>query len=340
MYLNIEHIILLAGRLFIILLLIFLSSCNSDPDAFQTLRTGSSFENHLQNRTLRVLCTEDQLHLTLQLIKEFQKIHTGILTEISLYEWSTPIEKLSLGKDDLVLVSDAQSLKIPEQYWRMKYARDGMVGIINKSNPFCNEILEFGLDTQQLTHILTGDKSMSWSKVLGSEQNSPIKVFISSDEFLMGKLWADFLRIEPNDFMGIMTASVQDMIDSIRREPLSIGFCCQRYAYDPLTRKEIAEIKVVPLDCNSNGILEDKEKFYDDLDLLQRAMWLGKYPCHSFLDYYIVAKEKPKNKLHIDFMKWILTEGQKELHTAGFILLRTRLINTEIEELNRLLAST
>ncbi|MBA7555814.1 hypothetical protein ES705_48501 [subsurface metagenome] len=130
------------------------------------------------------------------------------------------------------------------------------------------------------------------------------------------------------------------MIDSIRRDPLSIGFCCQRYAYDLLTRKEIDEIKVIPLDCNSNGILEDKEMFYDNLDFLQRAMWLGKYPCHSFQNHYIVAKEKPKNKLHIDFMKWILTEGQKELHNEGFILLRTRIINTKIEELNGLLVST
>ena len=134
--------------------------------------------------------------------------------------------------------------------------------------------------------------------------------------------------------MGVITASVQDMIDSIRTVPLSIGLCCQRYAYDLLTRKEIEQIKVIPIECNSNGILEDKEKFYDDLDLLQRAMWTGKYPIHSFLNYYIVAKEKPKNKLHIDFMKWVLTEGQKELHTEGYILLRTRIINTEINELN------
>ena len=114
----------------------------------------------------------------------------------------------------------------------------------------------------------------------------------------------------------------------------------KRVTIDPITRLEIADIKVVPLDCNTNGVLEDKEKFYDNLDLLQRAMWLGKYPCNSCLNYYIVAKEKPQSKLHIDFMKWILTEGQDDIHAAGYILLRTRLINMNIDELNELIAST
>ena len=137
-----------------------------------------------------------------------------------------------------------------------------------------------------------------------------------------------------------MTASVRDMIDSVRLDPLSMGLCCQRYAYDPLTKMEISEIKIVPLDCNANGIIDEKEEFYDNLDELQRAMWLGKYPCHSFLIHYIAAAEEPTNKLQIDFMKWVLTKGQKQLQREGYVLLRTRMVNKELKKLNELLAST
>ena len=332
MYLNINHSILLAGRVSLTLLLIFLSACNSHPDASETSRPESSSDKDLPNDTLRVLCAKDQFQLTSQIMKEFQENHSGSLTEISLFEQRTPIEQLSLGKNDLVLVSDAQSQKIPEEYWRIQYARDGMVAIISKSNPCCEEILESGLGIKQLSQLFTGEESPCWGKVLGSGQNRPIKVFICSDIYSKGTLWANIT--------GIMTANIQNMIDSIRKDPLSIGFCCQRYAYDPITRLEIADIKVVPLDCNTNGVLEDKEKFYDNLDLLQRAMWLGKYPYNSCLNYYIVAKEKPQSKLHIDFMKWILTEGQDDLHAAGYILLRTRFINMKIDELNELKTST
>ena len=82
--------------------------------------------------------------------------------------------------------------------------------------------------------------------------------------------------------------------------------------------------------------MENKEKFYDNLDELQRAMWTGKYPCHAFLNHYIVAADKPTNQLHIDFMRWILTEGQKLLENEGYVLLRTKIVNMEIKKLNDL----
>ncbi|KPL12681.1 MAG: hypothetical protein AMS26_16650 [Bacteroides sp. SM23_62] len=319
--------------------LIFLGGCNTCPETYQPTGTELSSDCNISNDTLRILCTQDQLDLTVKLTDEFQKCHGKIITEISLYERMTPKEIMSQGRNDLVLVSDAYAPNIPDDFWRTKYARDGVIGIINKSNPFCKKITESGLGKQQLASLLTGVRSDGLKQVQGYDQYRPIKVFICSDEFLPCKLWTDFIGITLNDLNGVRTVSFQDLIDSIRTEPLSMGFCCQRYAYDPLTRMEIEEIKVIPIDCNANGTLEDKEKFYDNLDMLRRAMWLGTYPCHSFLNYYIIASEKPTNRLHIDFIKWVLTEGQKELHAEGYIMLNTRIINTEIYKLNELLAS-
>lgn len=156
MYLNINHSILLAGRVSLTLLLILISACNSHPDTTETSRTESSLDKDLPNDTLRVLCTEDQLQMTMQIMEEFEKYYSGTLSEITLFERRTPIEKLSLGRNDLVLVSDAHSQNIPEEYWRIQYARDGMVAIINKSNPCCEEILESGLGIKQLSQLFTG----------------------------------------------------------------------------------------------------------------------------------------------------------------------------------------
>jgi hypothetical protein len=44
--------------------------------------------------------------------------------------------------------------------------------------------------------------------------------------------------------------------------------------------------------------------------------------------------------LYIEFMKWILTEGQKQLQYEGYVLLRTQTIKEEIKRLNDFLAST
>ena len=321
---------------FIIFYLLLLCGCISSPDTKKQSGSEISAGSNMTDNTLRVFCTEDQHHLTCQWIRDFQKAHSGIHAEVLLYERGIPVEKLSFGKNGLALVLYPHSKNIPEECWHIKYARDGIVGIINKANPSCKEIVESGLGIRQATSEETGEKSRNWINAPVSGQNSSIKVFICSEKLSTCKLLADFLKMDPDEFRIIMTASVDDMIDSVRMDPLSMGLCCQRYAYDPLTRKEIPEIKIVPLDCNGNGILEHKEKFYDNLDELQRAMWSGKYPCHSFLNHYIVALDKPTNELHIDFMKWVLTEGQKQLQSEGYVLLRTRIINKEIKKLNDL----
>jgi phosphate transport system substrate-binding protein len=331
--------VLLLGKWFVFLFLILPNACNTPPDTFQPKGTESSMNWDYSNDTIRVLCTQDQLHLAWQLTKAYHKCHDKIQIEIASYDWHTPDKLLSLESNDLILVSDAHTSSIPEAYYRIKYTRDGVVGIIHKSHPFYEEILESGLGKQQLALLLTGGKPDDWHQAAGYQQHRVIKVFTGSNELMPCKLWTKFLVIDPADFMFVTTASFQDMIDSMSMVPLSMGLCCQRYAYDLLSRKEIGGIKVIPIDCNSNGVLEDKENFYDNLDELQRAMWSGKYPCHSFHNYYILAKQNPKNKLHIDFIKWVLTEGQKELQTEGFIKLNTRIIQTEVNKLNKLLAS-
>jgi hypothetical protein len=219
---------------------------------------------------------------------------------------------------------------MPEAILSVRFARDGIVSIINEANPFNKEIMESGFGTKLLDRLQAGTGSGSYESV---------KVFICSDTGSTCKVVSDLLGIDPDHYRIITTESVQHMIDSVRNDPLSLGLCCHRYAFDPLTREEIPHIKVIPIDCNGNGILDDQENFYGNLDELRRAMWSGKYPCHTFLNYYIVTTEEPLQKSQIYFTKWVLTSGQKQLQHEGYIMLRSRELKEEIEKVEGLLAS-
>jgi phosphate transport system substrate-binding protein len=118
-----------------------------------------------------------------------------------------------------------------------------------------------------------------------------------------------------------------------------MGLCRLSCAYDPLTRNEIEGIKVIPIDCNANGILDEKENFYEDLDELQRAIWLGKYPCHAYIDHYMLIKGDPAGRWQTDFMKFVLSDGQKTIQKEGFISPTARIIQGEMHKLNELQAS-
>lgn len=56
---------------------------------------------------------------------------------------------------------------------------------------------------------------------------------------------------------------------------------------------------------------------------MQRAMWLGQYPCALTRNLYLVSNGKPSTKEVVEFLIWVLTEGQKLVPSQGYIELHT-----------------
>ena len=225
--------LLIYRKLLTMLPLILLCDCSSSPNTDKPTVFEISACNEFSNDMLRVFCTEDQHHLTCQWIEGFKIDHPGIHTEILLYKRSLPLKQLPLGKNGLVMMQESHAEHIPQATWRIKFARDGIIGIINIANPYRKEIIESGLAIERDTSIKTGERSRSWIKLSGSGQNSRIKIYICADSLSTCKVLTNYLKIDPDEFRIIMTACVDDMIDSVRMDPLSMGLCCQRYAYDP-----------------------------------------------------------------------------------------------------------
>jgi phosphate transport system substrate-binding protein len=49
------------------------------------------------------------------------------------------------------------------------------------------------------------------------------------------------------------------------------------------------------------------------------AISKGKYPSPPARDLYFVTKGKPVNKATAEFIKWVLTDGQKYVRESGYI---------------------
>jgi len=233
------------NKYFINLAILLLCGCSSSPYTNESIKDGPSLESNLSYDTFRIFCSGDQHHLTCQWIKDFQKKYQGIHAEVLLYNKSLPPGKLSSEKEGLFLVGKPNIKKISENYWSIKYARDGIVFIINEANPSYKEIMEYGFGIQPFTPVETGKDTRRWSKLSGSEQTRPIKVFVCSDSLSTCKVLTDYLKIDPDESKIVITEKVQDIIDSVTLDPLSMGLCCQRYAYDLIRRTEIPAIKII-----------------------------------------------------------------------------------------------
>jgi phosphate transport system substrate-binding protein len=59
----------------------------------------------------------------------------------------------------------------------------------------------------------------------------------------------------------------------------------------------------------------------------------GKYPSPPARDLYLVSKGKPADKLVVAFLKWVITEGQRFVPEAGYILVTPEKIKADLDKL-------
>jgi len=163
--------------------------------------------------------------------------------------------------------------------------------------------------------LLHGENWPQWRGPLlnGSTTETNLKARFSKQEDLLGSgVYGD---------PGLALA--------VKRDPLGIGFNNLGYIYDSKTRKQLAGIRVLPIDLNNDGKITPEENFYDSIDDLITAVANGKYPSPPARDLYFVANGKPVKPEVLAFLDWILTNGQQYVHEAGYVELLDEKIATE-----------
>ncbi len=99
-------------------------------------------------------------------------------------------------------------------------------------------------------------------------------------------------------------------------------------------RKPLNGITVVPIDLNGNGKVDPDENVYGSLEQIVAAIASGKYPSPPARDLYIVTKGKPTNKVLVEFIKWVLTDGQKYVGSSGYVAFSKEKLEGELKKVN------
>ena len=71
------------------------------------------------------------------------------------------------------------------------------------------------------------------------------------------------------------------MTQAIMHDPCGLGYNNISYVYDLQTKKPYPGICVLPLDLNSNGIIDPEENFFNSLNNLFTAISKVKYPSRN-----------------------------------------------------------
>jgi phosphate transport system substrate-binding protein len=266
--------------------------------------------------------------------EEFRKINPGVRIDISAGGAGKGITDALNNMVDLGMVSrEIYAEELNKGAYPVAVTKDAVVPVINASNPSLDIILSKGLKKNAGNNIWITGMYKTWAQAFGIKGSVPIHVYTRSDACGAGEVWAKYYNKKQEDLLGSGVYGDPGLALAVKKDPLGIGFNNIGYVYDSKTKKQLAGIRVLPLDINNDGKITADEDFYDSIDKLIAAIADGIYPSPPARELYFVTNGKPKNELVIKFLQWVLTNGQKYVNESGYITLSKEKVAAELKRI-------
>jgi len=267
---------------------------------------------------------------------EYRKEHPGVRISILPGSSTKGMSDALTSMCDIGMFSREPSGNELKDIYAFMVASDAVVGTMNMNNASIRIIRERGLKRDELREIFTGNTFNKWNEIDSRFADNNIVVFIRSDKAGATVIWTEYLGLGQEDMNGIGVYGDPGMTGAISANPGGIGYDNLRYVYDNIRGDKYPGMEVVPVDINENGILDEEEKFYDNLEDFKAALRDGKYPAPLRRNLYFLVRKDKFYPLIKEFLLWVLNEGQASINKTGFIPLPDSILNNEKSRLQEI----
>ena len=258
--------------------------------------------------------------MALKWVEEFQKAYPGVRIDVQAGGAGKGIADALAGMVDIGMVSrNVQPVELERGAFPVAVTKDAVIPTLSARNPVLKDLLARGLKKDEFVGVWITKTVTSWDGLLGRKGKAGIHVYTRSDACGAAETWAAYMGKRQEDLSGIGVYGDPGLADAVKRDPLGIGFNNVNFAFDAKTLKPIEGIVICPIDINGNGKVDPEENVYGTRDDITRAIAQNVYPSPPARDLYFVMKGKPQNPVLVEFLKWVLTEGQKYVPETGYI---------------------
>jgi phosphate transport system substrate-binding protein len=272
--------------------------------------------------------------ITVKWAQEFKKQHPNVVFNISAGGAGKGITDALSGLVDIGLASrDINPEEVKKGAYTIFVTKDAVVPTFNTGNPNATTLLAKGVKRDQFLNVFVTGNIKNWNQ-LGGKVSVPIHVYTRSDAAGAGETWAKYLGKKQEDLLGVGVFGDPGVAQAVKKDVTAIGFNNLAYLYDLKTRKQVAGVHALPIDVNGNGKVDADENFYDTIDAITDAIAAGKYPSPPARNLGFLFKGKPKRPELVEFVKYVLTDGQKYVDENGYIALSKQKIAEELKKVN------
>lgn len=285
------------------------------------LNTGDSIkaadESKNQTKTIKIFYSPEMQNLVSKWSDEFSKLNPSIEVQILDYN-----EVVSGG--DLSSSADLGFLTHPNienvstgLSWNVVLGREVIVPVFNTANPMLNKIQEHGITPDELSNLMKSQEVGYWGSLLNTECQQPIKLYFENSESVKTGI-SNFLNVAQIKYPAKFDLNSNELISFVKNDPFAIGFTNLTNILNLNHQDFTDQISVLPIDRNANGKIDYFENIYNDFQTFARGVWIGKYPKCLYNNIYAVSSAKTADNSAVQFLSWVLTDGQKYLNSNGY----------------------
>lgn len=273
--------------------------------------------------------------MLIQWSEDFKENHPNVRFNISAGGAGKGIADVLSDMVDIGMVSrDIHPEEFEKGAFLVNVANDAVVATCNANNPAAEQIVKRGLTKEEFIDVFLRAKITRWNQLAGIDNDYDMHVYVRSDAAGAAETWAKFLDASQEDLLGIGVFGDPGQAQAIMRDPLSIGFSNLNYVYSLKDRKPQLNVQIIPIDWNENGQIDPYEYYYQNLDSLNQAIGDGRYPSPPARTLGLLFHGKPKNKILISFLEYILSaKGQARLPENGYVSLNKELTAQELAKI-------
>ncbi len=252
--------------------------------------------------------------------EEFNKLHPDVQFDVQGGGAGKGMTDTIAGAVDIGMIS--RNIKPEEEaqgiFW-VSVTKDAVFPIISAENPVAAQLMEKGITQEVYNKIYITGEITTWGEVIGDPSiTDKINVFTRSDAAGAAEQWAKYSGGEAQeDLLGIGVNGEPSMVDTVLKDPLGIGFANLNSIFDLSGGGLVPGIVIPPIDINENGVA-DPEEIYTVKEDAFGAVANGTYPSPPARFENLATLGKPEG-LELEFIKWILTDGQQYLEAAGYV---------------------
>lgn len=245
-------------------------------------------------------------------IKQYARFNPGIsieLVETVDDETSAKIRLFEHFEGEIAGLSAGEKI--------INVGQASILPVINENNPHFSRELRRGVGHARIRDIFFNEE-VDWLTDTGNSDEPEYAVYTPMPRSPVAKAFANFFGKLPDDLKGIYVSGEDaHLLSALQHDPAGIGYSTLSLIYDPVTRKPVEGIRILPLDLNDNGRLDKNELIYDNLDQVIGYTVQAGEPSLPAIQISFATRNN-SGPIIENFIAWVKNEGQNVNIQYGF----------------------